>query len=119
MSLGLTFEKLLLILLVGVLVIGPERLPLASSKLAQLLRATRAFIEVGKERIRREVGTDVDPQSWRDLDPRQYDPRRIIRDALLEGEDSAQSANRSGDSSPPAFGIRASTPPNRKAHNAR
>lgn len=119
MSLGLTFEKLLVILLIGVLVVGPDRLPLASSKLAQVLRVIRSLIESGKERFRREVGTDFDLQSWRDLDPRQYDPRRIIRDALLEDADSAQGVAGRRDSAPPAFGIRATNAPNRKANNAR
>jgi sec-independent protein translocase protein TatB len=31
-----------------------------------------------------ELGEDFDLDEWRKLDPRQYDPRRIIRDALLE-----------------------------------
>lgn len=119
MSLGLTFEKLLVILLIGVLIVGPDRLPIASRKLAQFLRAMRSLIESGNERFRREVGTGFDLQSWRDLDPRQYDPRRIIRDALLEDADSAQGAARHRDSAPAAFGIRATNAPNRKVNNAR
>jgi sec-independent protein translocase protein TatB len=34
-----------------------------------------------KQRLREEVGDDVD---WQQLDPRRYDPRRIVREALLD-----------------------------------
>jgi sec-independent protein translocase protein TatB len=37
-----------------------------------------------KERMRDEMGDDFNDVDWRKLDPRQYDPRRIIRDALLD-----------------------------------
>ena len=30
------------------------------------------------------MGEDFDDVDWRTLDPRQYDPRRIIREALLD-----------------------------------
>ena len=30
------------------------------------------------------MGPDFDDVDWRTLDPRQYDPRRIIREALLD-----------------------------------
>ena len=30
------------------------------------------------------MGADFDDVDWRTLDPRQYDPRRIIREALLD-----------------------------------
>ena len=33
-----------------------------------------------------ELGDDFDPEAWKKLDPRQYDPRRILRDALADSE---------------------------------
>ncbi len=38
-----------------------------------------------KNRMREELGPDFDDMDWKKLDPRQYDPRRIIREALQEG----------------------------------
>jgi sec-independent protein translocase protein TatB len=35
------------------------------------------------------MGPEFDDVEWQKLDPRQYDPRRIIRDALLDGTDAA------------------------------
>ena len=37
-----------------------------------------ALWQQGKEQIQAEVGEDID---WKSLDPRQYDPRRIVREA--------------------------------------
>lgn len=39
-----------------------------------------------KDRMREEMGPDFDDIDWKQLDPRQYDPRRIIRDALLDDD---------------------------------
>lgn len=81
---GLTFEKLLLIGLIAVFVLGPERLPEYSAKLARLVRSLRDMANGAKDRLRDEMGPDFDDVDWQKLDPRQYDPRRIIREALID-----------------------------------
>lgn len=86
MSFGLTFEKLFVIGLIAVILLGPERLPYYASQLAKLVRSLRDFANGAKERMREEMGPDFDDVDWKKLDPRQYDPRRIIREALLEDE---------------------------------
>jgi len=40
-----------------------------------------------KGRMREELGTDFDDMDWKKLDRRQYDPRRIIREALQASPD--------------------------------
>lgn len=89
MTFGLTFEKLLLIGLIAVLIIGPERLPRAAETFARLVRRAGEYIRDTKSRMRDEMGPELDDVDWRKLDPRQYDPRRIIRDALLEEPQTA------------------------------
>jgi sec-independent protein translocase protein TatB len=37
--------------------------------------------------MREEMGPDFDDIDWKKLDPRQYDPRRIIREALIEDDE--------------------------------
>lgn len=37
-----------------------------------------------KDQLREEVGDDIADMDWRKLDPRQYDPRRIIKEALMD-----------------------------------
>ena len=86
MSFGLTFDKLLIIALIAVFLLGPERLPYYASQLAKLVKSLRAMANGAKERMREEMGADFDDIDWKKLDPRQYDPRRIIREALLDDE---------------------------------
>lgn len=81
---GLTVEKLLLVVLLAALVFGPHRLPEAARTLARLLRSTRSALDTGRDRVMTESG--LSDEDWRGLDPRQYDPRRIVRDALTAPE---------------------------------
>jgi sec-independent protein translocase protein TatB len=85
-SFGLTFDKLLIIGIIAVFLLGPERLPYYASQLARLVRSMRDMANGAKERMREEMGPDFDDIDWKKLDPRQYDPRRIIREALLDDE---------------------------------
>lgn len=89
MFFGLTIEKLLLIGVIAALIIGPERLPKYAESLARLSKRAREAMQGAKTRMRDEMGPDFDDVDWRKLDPRQYDPRRIIREALLEDTPTA------------------------------
>ncbi|TBN57334.1 Sec-independent protein translocase TatB [Glaciihabitans arcticus] len=86
MSFGLTFEKLLIIAIIAVFLLGPDRLPYYASQLARLTRSLRDLANGAKDRMREEMGPDFDEVDWKKLDPRQYDPRRIIREALIDDE---------------------------------
>jgi sec-independent protein translocase protein TatB len=88
---GINGSELLILGLVAVVVLGPEKLPEYAQKLAQLIKNLRGYAAGAKERLREEVGDEVADMDWRKLDPRQYDPRKIIRDALLDDESSAPS----------------------------
>lgn len=84
MFFGLTFEKLLLIGVIAVFLLGPDRLPGYAAKLAQLIRSLRDMARGAKDRMRDEMGPEFDDVDWSAYDPRQYDPRRIVREALAE-----------------------------------
>lgn len=79
---GLTLEKLLLVGLIAAVVIGPQRLPGAVARLASALRGLRRTVDAARLRAATELGVPADADEWRALDPRQYDPRRIIAEAL-------------------------------------
>ncbi len=83
---GLTPEKVLLIAVIAVLLVGPERLPMYAAKFAQFIRWLRDLARGAQERMREEMGPEFDEVDWKKLDPRQYDPRRIIKEALLDDE---------------------------------
>ena len=84
MQFGLTFEKLLLIGLIVVLIVGPDRLPRVAEGFAKWVRKAGEYVRDTKSKMRDEMGPELDDVDWRKLDPRQYDPRRIIREALLD-----------------------------------
>jgi len=87
--LGLTFDKLLILGVVAVFLLGPERLPYYASQLARLVKTVRTMADSAKDRMREEMGPDFDEVDWKKLDPRQYDPRRIIREALIDEPEPA------------------------------
>jgi len=79
---GLTFDKILILALIAGFIVGPQRLPAAAASLGRFVRTLRNLADDTTGRIRKEVGPEFDNIDWMKLDPRQYDPRRIIRDAL-------------------------------------
>lgn len=91
---GINGGELVLLLLLAAVVVGPERLPRYAEQLAQTVRTWRATLRTTKERLSAELGEDdVD---WTALDPRRYDPRRIVRDALLEPDETPARAGAGG-----------------------
>jgi sec-independent protein translocase protein TatB len=87
--LGLTFDKLVIIAVIAAFLLGPQRLPAAAAGLGRLVRTLRNLAKDTTGRIREEAGPEFDDFDWARLDPRQYDPRRIIRDALTSDEEPA------------------------------
>lgn len=81
--LGLTFDKLILVVMIGALVVGPHRLPKYAQNLADTLRAIRRYVELARGQVR-EVGAPFDPANWQEWDLRRYDPRRVIHEVLTE-----------------------------------
>lgn len=86
---GLTGEKLLILGLIAVFVLGPDRLPQYAAQLAKFVKSARRMAEGAKDQLSNEIGEELD---WKKLDPRQYDPRRIIREALADDVAPAQNA---------------------------
>lgn len=87
---GLTFEKLLIIGVIAVFLLGPERLPHYAAQLGRLVRSMRDMANGAKDRVREEMGPEFEDMDWKKLDPRQYDPRRIIREALSDVDPFAE-----------------------------
>ncbi|MFB7891553.1 Sec-independent protein translocase TatB [Microbacterium sp. NPDC056044] len=106
MIFGLTIEKLLLIGLVAALILGPERLPRYAEALAGLTKRAREWVTTARTRVRDEMGEDFDDVDWRTLDPRQYDPRRIIREALLDDAPVASVTAAQPQATPPTTPVR-------------
>jgi sec-independent protein translocase protein TatB len=87
--LGLTLDKIVVIVLVAGLVLGPSRLPGYARRLAGLVRAARRAVDDAGARAQADLGVPLRSTDWSDFDPRRYDPRRIVRDALAEDRGTA------------------------------
>ena len=84
--------EIVLIILAAVVILGPQRLPEYAAKLAQGVRYLRDLAEGAKGQIKEELGPSFEDVDWRQLDPRQYDPRRIVREALAPPPSSTSSS---------------------------
>ncbi|MGJ9373526.1 Sec-independent protein translocase TatB [Nesterenkonia sp. CF4.4] len=79
---GINGYEFVILVVLALVILGPERLPQYARNLARWARQARDMAEDAKGRFKDETGTDFDDVDWKRYDPRQYDPRRIIRDAL-------------------------------------
>ena len=95
MPLDINGGELLIIVVLALVLIGPERLPQYAAQLARVVRRLKSFATDARERVSEELGPELGDVEWSKLDPRQYDPRRIVRDALLD-DDAARPAASAG-----------------------
>lgn len=86
---GLTVEKLFVVALIAAVIIGPRRLPVYASRLGQLIARVTVLVADAARRAEQEAGVASIREDWTALDPRRYDPRRIIREAWAAGETDA------------------------------
>ena len=86
---GVNGLEFVLLALIAVFVLGPDRLPEYAAKLARGIRQLRVMAEGAKGQLRDQLGPEYQDINWRQYDPRQYDPRRIVREALLDPLDDA------------------------------
>lgn len=78
---GINGGELLVLIVIAIVVVGPERMPEYARQLREWVLGVRTAVDKGRAQLKTEMGDDVD---WDKLDPRQYDPRRIVREALYE-----------------------------------
>jgi sec-independent protein translocase protein TatB len=82
-------SEFLVIALLALILVGPARLPEYVRGLRAAVLRLRALIRDGQAALKEELGEDVDWSQW---DPRTYDPRRIVREALFADEDATPAA---------------------------
>ncbi|MBB2894459.1 preprotein translocase subunit TatA [Flexivirga oryzae] len=83
---GISGWELVILLVLAAALIGPERLPEYVSKLRTYIRQARDMAEGAKSQLKDQMGPEFEDINWRAYDPRQYDPRKIVRDALFDPE---------------------------------
>ena len=84
--------ELLLLGLLAILILGPERLPEYAAKFGKFVRQARGMADRAKQQLKDEMGPEFSDVDWAAYDPRQYDPRKIVRDALASPSDEDEPA---------------------------
>jgi len=69
--------EFVVLVVVALLVIGPERMPEYSAKLARMVRQLKGLADAATTQLREQMGPEFDNVDWKQYDFRQYDPRRI------------------------------------------
>jgi len=72
--------KLLVVLIVGMLVLGPDKLPDMISRAMGFLRAVRAMADSAKQEIRDELGPEFKDFEFEDLNPKTFVRKQLLGD---------------------------------------
>jgi sec-independent protein translocase protein TatB len=95
---GISGGELLVLIVAGLFILGPERLPSAAAWLAKGIRQVRDYATGAREQLRSELGPEFDElrkplEDLRQL--REFNPKRAITRHLLEDfpEDSGYKPN--------------------------
>lgn len=81
---GVNTAEFLILLVLAMVLIGPDKLPEYVAKLRDWIRQARGMAEGAKSQLEEQMGPDFKDIDWRQYDPRQYDPRAIVRQALFD-----------------------------------
>ena len=83
---GIGLPELMVIMVVAVVVFGPDRLPEFARQAGRFVRQVRTFTQSARDDIRSELGPEFADFELTDLDPRRA-MRKYIQDAWDETED--------------------------------
>ena len=84
---GIGLPELMVIMVVAVVVFGPDRLPEFARQAGRIVRQVRRFTENARDEIREELGPDFADFELTDLDPRRA-VRKYIDDAWEDTDDA-------------------------------
>lgn len=76
------WSELLLLAVIGLVVLGPERLPKAAADAARMLRQLRAMARNATADLKAELGPEM-----ADLDLASLHPRRMVQSMLLDDDE--------------------------------
>lgn len=102
--------KLLVLVIAGLFILGPERLPTAAAWLGRAVRQVRDYATGARDQLRSELGPEFDElrKPLQDLQSlRSFNPRQAVTRHLFEGDDTWGGINEL----PSTNGQRSSAPP--------
>ena len=83
MFFDLSLPEIVVLLGLGVVLFGPDKLPQAAASAARFLRQIRAFSDNAREDLRKELGPEFDGLNIEDLNPKTF----VRKNLLGEGEE--------------------------------
>ncbi|ALG06678.1 Sec-independent protein translocase protein TatB [Kibdelosporangium phytohabitans] len=105
--------EILVLLLAGLFILGPERLPSAAAWIGKSIRKVREFATGARDQLRNEMGPEFDElrkplENLREL--RSFDPKRMVTQHLFNDE-PANGSKPNGYTPPPPAPPATQTPP--------
>ncbi|HEX2132889.1 MAG TPA: Sec-independent protein translocase protein TatB [Actinophytocola sp.] len=98
------WPEILVIVVAGLFILGPERLPSAAAWLGRNVRKVREYATGAREQLRNEMGDDFD-ELRKPLDDlqqlRNFDPRRAVTRHLFDDVDSGNGGTKPNGHTPP------------------
>lgn len=88
---GLGWGELVLLLVLGLVIFGPDRLPKAASDAAKMMRQLRSMARNAADDLKAELGPEL-----ADIDIRSLHPRRFVEDAIFGEDDRGRDSVASG-----------------------
>jgi len=108
--------EILVLIVAGLFILGPERLPEAAAWLGRSVRKVREFATGAREQLRQEMGSDFEQfqkplEDLRQL--RNFDPRRAVTQHLFDGDPDPLGINglSGGSVKPNGYPTPGTTPP--------
>lgn len=83
--LGMGWAEIAVIVVVGLLVFGPDKLPDIARQAGRTIRTVKQMADNAKADIGREIGQDLSNYDLRDLHPRE-----LVRKAMVDEPDTAR-----------------------------
>lgn len=77
---GLGWPEAGVLLLLGLFVFGPDRLPSIAAEAGRTLRKVRTYVKGMTEDLKSELGPEVGDLDLRSLDPREFVRRNLFED---------------------------------------
>jgi sec-independent protein translocase protein TatB len=108
------WAEILIIVVAGLFILGPERLPSAAAWLGRNVRKVREYATGAREQLRTEMGDDFEElrKPLQDLQQlRNFDPRRAMTRHLLDDVDTGNGTKANGHTPPPPAQSAASSSP--------
>jgi sec-independent protein translocase protein TatB len=96
--------EILIIVVAGLFILGPERLPSAAAWLGRNVRKVREYATGAREQLRNEMGDDFEDlrKPLQDLQQlRNFDPRRAVTRHLFDDVDSGNGGTKPNGYAPP------------------